>query len=314
MKIYEGFDRIKSEDIPGGTVVTVGTFDGIHTAHAELLRILTEKARSLGAKSAVVSFRPHPRAFFCPQGDLRLLSDETEKAAMIEQAGVDILIIQPFSRAFAALTAEEFLRDDLIGILGAKAIVTGYDHSFGREKKNAYEFLRENGNTYPVEPILVPRMEYNGITVSSSSVRRAVEGGDVLLAEKLLGRPYSLHGKVVRGKQLGRTIGYPTANIEIVETSKLLPPDGVYAVRVLLDGQAFGGMMNIGIRPTVDDYPGRSVEVNIFDFDRDIYGQSLAVEIVAWIRSEVKFSSIDNLKEQLGKDAVKCRQVLANAL
>lgn len=311
MKIYEGFDGIKKEDIPGGTVVTVGTFDGIHTAHTELLKILTDKARTLDAKSAVVTFRPHPRAFFCPHGNLRLLSDESEKAELIQRSGVDMLVVQPFSQAFAALTAEEFLRDYLAGILRAKAIVTGYDHSFGREKKNAYRFLHETENIYRIEPILVPRMELDGITVSSSSVRRAVEGGDVRLAEKLLGRPYSLHGKVVRGKQLGRTLGYPTANIEIAEESKLLPPDGVYAVRVLLAGQTFGGMMNIGIRPTVDDYPGRSVEVNIFDFDRDIYGQTLSVEIIAWVRSEVKFSSIENLKEQLGKDAVKCREVLA---
>lgn len=155
----------------------------------------------------------------------------------------------------------------------------------------------------------MPRMECDGITISSSSVRRALEGGDIQLATKLLGRPYNLYGEVVHGKQLGRTLGFPTANIRLPEPSKLLPPDGVYAVRVILNGASFSGMMNIGMRPTVDDYPGRSVEVNIFDFDRDIYGQTLAVEIIAWVRSEVKFSSIEHLKAQLEKDAAACREI-----
>ena len=141
-------------------------------------------------------------------------------------------------------------------------------------------------------------------------MRRAVEGGDIALARTLLGRPYSLYGTVVRGKQLGRTLGYPTANTRVEEPAKLLPPDGVYAVRVHVSQEVFGGMMNIGMRPTVDDYPGRSIEVNLFDFDRDIYGQTLSVEILAWVRSEVKFSSLDNLKQQLAKDARRCRELL----
>lgn len=311
MKIYRGFEQAGTDPHPGGTAVTIGTFDGVHSAHAEILKTLVEKARDLGSESAVVTFTPHPRAFFSPQAGMRLLSDDTEKTALIEKAGVDLLVIQPFSLAFAALSAEDFLRDYLLGILNAKAVITGYDHRFGREKQNAFDFLKGVENTYHIEPVRIPRMECQGITVSSSSVRRAVEGGDIRLAEKLLGRPYSLYGTVVRGKQLGRTLGYPTANIRVAEPAKLLPPDGVYAVRVALDGETFGGMMNIGLRPTVDDYPGRSVEVNIFDFDRDIYGRTLTIDIIAWIRSEVKFSSIGNLKEQLAKDAERCRAILS---
>lgn len=309
MKIYQGFDSLTHWDKTRGAVVTVGTFDGVHTAHREILRLVTEKAQQTGAQSVVITFSPHPRTFFSPEGDLKILSDNREKAFLIEQTGIDALLIQPFSRPFAALTAEEFLKDLLIDRLGTCAVVTGYDHSFGREKQNAYEFLQKTKDIYPVEAIRVPRMECDGITISSSSVRRALEGGDIQLATKLLGRPYNLYGEVVHGKQLGRTLGFPTANIRLPEPSKLLPPDGVYAVRVILNGASFSGMMNIGMRPTVDDYPGRSVEVNIFDFDRDIYGQTLAVEIIAWVRSEVKFSSIEHLKAQLEKDAAACREI-----
>lgn len=311
MNIYRGFDKLSpSQRRIGGTVVTIGTFDGVHTAHAEILKTLVEEARRRNATSAVVTFSPHPRALFSPHAGVRLLSDEREKARLIEAYGVDLLIVQPFTQAFAALSAEEFLREDLVGKLDTTLVVTGYDHSFGREKYNAFDFLTKVGPRYGVEAIRIPRLEIGGITVSSSSVRRAVEGGDIALARTLLGRPYSLYGTVVRGKQLGRTLGYPTANIRVEEPAKLLPPDGVYAVRVHVSQEVFGGMMNIGMRPTVDDYPGRSIEVNLFDFDRDIYGQTLSVEILAWVRSEVKFSSLDNLKQQLAKDARRCRELL----
>lgn len=311
MKVYRSIEQAAEELSPTGSVLTVGTFDGVHKAHAEILKTLTEKARQMQAKSAVITFSPHPRAFFCPQQGVRLLSDEQEKTRLIARAGVDALIVHPFSQQFADLSAEAFLREYLVGALGAKAVVTGYDHSFGCEKHNAFRFLTDNAERYRIQAIPVTRMETNGITISSSSVRRALQGGDIALAEKLLGRPYDFYGQVVPGKRLGRTLGYPTANIRIASPEKLLPPDGVYAVRVKLEQETFGGMMNIGMRPTIDDYPGRSVEVNIFDFDRDIYGCTLTVEIIAWIRSEIKFSSLDNLKEQLAKDAGACRERLA---
>lgn len=310
MNIYRSIEQAAGELSSSGTAITLGTFDGIHLAHASILRVLTEKARELGVKSAVLTFSPHPRAFFSPQQGVRLLSDEREKAARIEQAGVDTLIVHPFSQGFAALPAETFLSDHLAKKLRTRAVITGYDHSFGCEKHNAFRFLEAAGGTYGIEAVLVPRMEIDGITVSSSAVRRALEGGDIRLAEKLLGRPYSFYGTVVQGKRLGRTIGFPTANIRLDSPDKLLPPDGVYAVRVTMDGESFAGMMNIGMRPTVDDYPGRSIEVNIFDFNRDIYGRTLTVEIIAWVRSEIKFSSIDKLKEQLAKDAATCRSIL----
>lgn len=310
MKIFRSIEQAAGELSASGAAITIGTFDGVHRAHARILQTLTEKARSLGVKSAVLTFSPHPRAFFAPQQGVRLLSDEREKAALIERMGVDALIVQPFSREFAALPAETFLRDLLAGKLRTRAVITGYDHSFGCEKHNAFRFLEAASGAYGIEAVLVPRMEIDGITVSSSAVRRALEGGDIRLAEKLLGRPYGFYGTVVQGKRLGRTIGYPTANIRVDSPDKLLPPDGVYAVRVTMGGESFAGMMNIGMRPTIDDYPGRSIEVNIFDFNRDIYGRTLTVEIITWVRSEIKFSSIDNLKQQLAKDAAACRALL----
>lgn len=311
MEIYEGLDFPEGFDKTGGTVVTVGTFDGVHKAHAKLIGTLTGKARSLGARSVVITFDPHPRTFFSrTNGNFRLLSLREEKEALIASLGVDILIVQQFDEAFASLTAEDFFNRYLKEKLGARAVVVGYDHSFGCEKTNAYHFLSSSPAANGIEAILVPKMEYNGITISSSSVRRALEGGDISLATALLGRPYCFSGPVVHGKQLGRTLGYPTANIQVDESLKLMPPDGVYAVRVTLDGHMYGGMMNSGMRPTVDDRLGHSIEVNIFDFSSDIYGRTLEVEALAWIRSERKFSSLENLKAQLALDAASCRAAI----
>lgn len=309
MEIYEGLDFLDGLDKTGGTVVTVGTFDGVHKAHTALIGTLTGKAHSLGAKSAVITFDPHPRTFFSrTNGNFKLLSLREEKEALINSLGVDILVVQAFDEAFASLTAGDFFNRYLKEKLAAKAIVVGYDHSFGCEKTNAYDFLTSSPQADNTQAILVPKMEYYGITISSSSVRRALEGGDISLATALLGRPYGFSGPVVHGKQLGRTLGYPTANIQVDETRKLMPPDGVYAVRVTLDGEVFAGMMNSGMRPTVDDRLGHSIEVNIFDFSRDIYGRTLKVETLAWIRSERKFSSLENLTAQLALDAAACRQ------
>ncbi|MDD4820100.1 MAG: bifunctional riboflavin kinase/FAD synthetase [Flavobacteriales bacterium] len=304
MKIYRGFDQI--DDVITPSVVTIGTFDGVHRAHRMLIDAVNSMAKNIHGRSVVVTFEPHPRSFFSTETAPRLLTSTEEKAAILEQARVDVLVIQTFDKDFAALTAEEFFSSLLIKKLNTKAMVVGYDHSFGSERANAYDFLKK----HHVDTAIIPQINHKGITISSSSIRRALEGGDITLANELLGRPYSFSGPVVHGKQLGRTLGYPTANILLDQKHKLLPPDGVYAVKVHLNGETFGGMMNCGMRPTLDDKLGRSIEVNIFDFSKDIYGENLNVEIMSWVRSEVKFNCLDSLVSQLKNDAETCRRIL----
>lgn len=304
MKTYIGIENI--EKITGKTVVTLGTFDGVHSAHRTLLERTVSKARELEASSVVITFDPHPRTFFSPDTPIRQLSTGEEKKSLIEDCGIDILVVVAFDRDFAAMTANDFYNGILLDRLNMCAMVVGYDHSFGREKENAYDFLVARG----VDVERIDAISTGGITISSSSVRRAIEGGDISLANHLLGRHYSFQGEVIHGKQLGRKLGFPTANIAIDHRHKMMPPDGVYAVRVLYKGVIYGGMMNCGMRPTLDDSLGRSVEINIFDFDEDIYGEIIVAEIIAWVRSEIKFRSLEDLTHRLKIDACRCREIL----
>ena len=304
MRTYIGIENI--EDIKGKTVVTLGTFDGVHSAHRMLLERTVSKANELNARSVVITFDPHPRTFFSPGSPIRQLSTGEEKKALIENCGIDTLVVVAFDKDFAGMTAGDFYQNILLDRLNMCAMVVGYDHSFGREKENAYDFLISRG----VDVERIDAISTGGITISSSSVRRAIEGGDIHLANHLLGRNYSFQGEVIHGKQLGRKLGFPTANIAIDHDHKMMPPDGVYAVRVMHNGTTYGGMMNCGMRPTLDDRLGRSVEINIFDFDKDIYGEVIQAEIIAWVRSEIKFRSLEDLTHRLKLDACRCREIL----
>lgn len=299
MKVYHGitdFEPIKN------AIVTSGTFDGVHLGHQKILARLREITTANAGESVVITFWPHPRTVVSSDSsNLKLLSTIDEKIELLAKNGVQHLLIIPFTRQFSELSSEDFIQQILIDAIGTKKLVIGYDHRFGRDREGGFEYLQANSLRYGFGIEEIPRQDVDAMGVSSSKIRLALLEGNLQTATSLLGRAYSLSGTVVKGKQLGRTIGYPTANILPEESYKLVPANGVYAVRVVHRHEVFGGMLNIGTRPTVDGTL-RTIEANIFDFERDIYGEHLTVEFVSYIRSEQKFSGLDSLKAQLALD------------
>jgi riboflavin kinase/FMN adenylyltransferase len=291
-------------------VVTSGTFDGVHIGHQKILKRVIERARQANGQSVVITYWPHPRLVLFPEdNDLQLLSTIDERIEQLRSFGIDYLLIIPFTKEFSRTSSRSYITDILVKAVGTKVLVIGYDHRFGKNREGSFENLKARSQQYGFEIEEIPRQDVDEIGVSSTKIRRALESGDIATANRYLGRPYSLTSEVVEGNKLGRTIGYPTANLALPETHKLIPANGVYAVWVKLGGERFKGMMNIGLRPTVD---GRqlTLEVNIFDFNRDIYGQSITVEFVQQLRHEQKFIGLDALKDQLAKDKVATEQAL----
>ena len=298
MNIYPSIQEFKS---PEKTVVTLGTFDGVHKGHKVLLQKLTDAAAAIGCQSVVLTFFPHPRMVLQQASDVKLLNTMDEKAALLEAAGVDNLVIHPFSHEFSRLTAEEFVRDILVEKLHVAKIVIGHDHRFGRNRTATTEDLVAMGREYGFEVEQITALQVNENNISSTRIRNALTEGNIALTNEYLGYPYFITGVVSTGKQLGRTIGYPTANIAVTEDYKLIPQRGVYAVSAVIGSRIVFGMMNIGIRPTVDG-THQTIEVHFFDFDADIYDAELKISVHYHLRSEHKFESLDALKEQLGRD------------
>ncbi len=299
MKILTGIEQLHALD---HAVVTTGTFDGVHLGHQKILKRINKIANKEEGTSVVVTFWPHPRFVLGNGwGDLRLLTTFDEKAQRLSESGVDVLVRIPFTRSFSELSSDEFIRQ-VISKLGTKKLVIGYDHKFGRNREGSFEYLQANHKLYGFEIEEIPRHEIDSVGVSSTKIRKALNMGEVDVAGKLLGRPYVLTGIVTKGDQLGRTLGFPTANIHIAEEFKLIPGHGVYAVMVhLQENKVFGGMMNIGIRPTISG-TRRQIEVNIFDFDEDIYGRKIQISFVQMLREERRFESKQQLAEQLHLD------------
>lgn len=298
MKIFNAIQEFSS---PNGTIVTLGTFDGVHKGHKSLLTKLIDSGKALGCETVLLTFFPHPRMVLQPDADVKLLNTMAEKATLLEDFGVDNLIVHPFSREFSRLTAEEFVKDILVGQLNARKIIIGHDHRFGRNRTATTQDLVRMGQELGFEVEQVSALEVDTVSVSSTKIRNALSNGDVATANNYLGYPYYITGTVTTGKQLGRTIGYPTANISVPESYKLVPAKGVYAVSSILNGKTIYGMMNIGTRPTVNGV-GQTIEVNFFDFDADIYGAELKVSLHHHLRNEQKFEGLDALKAQLAKD------------
>lgn len=291
-------------------VVTSGTFDGVHLGHQKILKRLKEVADQNGGESVVITFYPHPRSVIASEAQtVKLLSTLEEKIALLEQNGVNHLLIIPFTREFSELTSEEFIQKILIDSIGTKKLVIGYDHRFGRNREGGFEYLEKNAGKYGFKIEEISRQDIENVGVSSSKIRKALSEGDVRTAEHFLGRKYAISGLVVKGKQLGRTIGFPTANVQVREIAKLIPADGVYAVKVIYNEQSFGGMLNIGNRPTVDG-TFQTIEVNIFDFNQDIYGENLTIEFVQKVRNEQKFNGLEALKEQINRDKELIKEIL----
>lgn len=307
MRIYHNINDFNGCNNP---VITLGTFDGLHYGHLQIIDKLKQTAKEINGESVVITFNPHPRLVLFPDdNDLKLLSDLNEKIMLFEKAGVDHLIIHPFTKEFSRLSTIEFVRDLLVNKLGVKKLIIGYDHRFGRNREGSLEQLREFEGVYDFEVMEIPRQEIDHIAVSSTKIRNALLEGDIISANNFLGYCYQLNGKVVKGARLGNTIGFPTANINVEDKNKLIPANGVYVVKVILGDKEFGGMMNIGVRPTVDG-KNRVLEVNIFNFSKEIYDQKITVCLVSKIREEQKFLNIEQLRKQLLEDRESALEIL----
>lgn len=284
-------------------VLTTGTFDGVHRGHKAIIERLIARARKEEGESVLFTFHPHPRMVLFPgDNDLKLLNTQEEKRALLEAAGLDHLLVVPFSRQFSRMHAIDYVRDVLVGAIGVRAVVIGYDHRFGRNREGDLVLLRQLGEAYDMEVEEIPAQEVDHVKVSSTKIRQALLSGEVRSAADLLGYAYPLSGVVVKGDQLGRTIGYPTANIGAIDSYKLIPGDGVYAVEVGLKDGERTGMLYIGDRPTVQGAAQRNVEVNIFGLDRDLYGEAITVRFIDRIRGDQRFTNMDALREQLHTD------------
>ena len=303
----------------GNAVVTSGTFDGVHLGHQKILRRLLEVSRQDGGPAVVITFWPHPRLVLGPPPshpellELRLLNTLDERIARLGEFALDYLLIIPFTKEFAQLTSEEFIQQVLRQTVGTQKLVIGYDHRFGRNREGSFEYLCQHADRYGMRVEEIARADVDAVGVSSTRIRRALtEGGDVATANGSLGYAYPFTGTVVRGQQLGRTLGYPTANLRCPEPLKLVPARGVYAVRATTAaGATYPAMLNIGVRPTVAGDLAETVEAHLLDFEGDLYEQSLRVEFVARLRDEQKFAGLDALKAQLALDAEAARTALA---
>lgn len=291
-------------------MVTPGTFDGVHKGHRTILSRLKERAEKSGGESVVLTFHPHPRIVLQGEdSDLKLLTTLEEKTALLREAGIDHFIIHPFTREFSRTSVIEYVRDMLVGQIGMKQLVIGYDHHFGRNREGNLDNLQELAPLYEFEIEEIPAQEIDAVNVSSTKIRKALVEGDVELAHQYLGYPYRLSGAVIEGKQVGRKLGYPTANISVQHPLKMIPAKGVYAVRVLLDSGAYKGMLNIGVRPTVDDSEKETLEVHLLDFEGELYHRPLTVEFLKRLRGEERFENMDQLRDQLKRDESAVREM-----
>lgn len=296
LRIYYGLDGI---NIPN-PVVTIGTFDGVHLGHQKIIDRLTLESEMINGESVLFTFDPHPRMILSANPlDIKLLQTMDEKMDKLDRSGLKNLIVFPFDKAFSQLSALDFVKEILVIKLKIKKLVIGYDHHFGKNREGNIDFLREASDRFNFEVIEIPAHEIDEANISSTRIRRAIDSGDVQKATRYLGEPFSLHARVVEGQRIGRTIGYPTANLSVINPQKIIPAPGVYAVSCILDGVEIKGMMNIGIRPTVSSDNKVQFEVHLFDFDEEIYGKMIRVQFIARIRDERKFETLQELKNQI---------------
>lgn len=330
MRIYHhinDFKRLKN------AVVTIGTFDGVHLGHQKIIKKLVEEAKEIGGESVILTFFPHPRMILNPEDhQVKMINTMPEKARLLQDLGVDHLIITPFTRDFSNQSPQDYIKDALVGQIGMKSIVIGYDHRFGKDRKGSFAELQDYSKVYNYKLNEIPEEDIKNLAVSSTRIRKSLAKGDVEDANELMGHPFVLSGKVIKGDQIGRTLGYPTANLIVEESYKLIPSDGIYAVTVevqenknknqelhnpyqpinsissnlntqisIPNTKIYKGMAYIGHRPTINGL-SQNIEVNIFDFSEDIYHQNIKMEFHHFIRHDVKFEGLEKLTEQLGKD------------
>ncbi len=298
MKVYkdiESFTKLKY------AIVTSGTFDGVHIGHQKIIKRLKDAAKKTGGEIVLLTFWPHPRLILYPDQPFKLLNSIEEKTRLLEQYGIDHLIIIPFTRSFSQWSSEKFINEILVKKIGTKKLVIGYNHRFGKHRSGSFEVLKKNSTNYGFDVEEIPRQEIDHIGISSTKIRKALEAGEVDISAKFLNRPYCITSTVMEGDKLGREIGFPTANLQIGFTQKLIPSDGIYAVRVEYNKKFYLGMLNIGYRPTINGKTKR-IEVHILGFDKNIYNKKLTVYFYKRIRTEIRFPNISELRDQLERD------------
>ena len=302
MKVYYDLQNLPPFN---KAVITTGAFDGVHKGHQQIIQKMKAIAQSIQGETLIISFHPHPRKVISSvPGEIKQLTHIKERIALLEKAGVDHLVVVPFDHRFSNMTAEEYVKDFIVAHFKPAHIIVGYDHRFGNGRKGNFELLEQLGKEFQFTVDEINEQLVDGEIVSSTLIRNCITEKNIQQANNLLGYAYSFEGFVVRGNQLGRTIGFPTANLHINDEEKLIPSNGVYAVKIkgeCSNGQLLNGMMNIGVRPTVDGHK-KVIEVNIFDFDQDIYDQTIVVQVFEFIRGEQKFDGLDALKNQLAQD------------
>ncbi len=291
MKVIEGIQNFDKSDY---MVVTSGTFDGVHFGHRKILRRVVEITKTHGGKSVVLTFWPHPR-FVLGKNNLKLLSTLDEKIELIAEDGIDYLVKIPFTKEFSQYSSSRFIKEILVDGLGTNKLVIGYNHRFGKNREGSFEYLVQHAGKFGFSVEEIPAQDIDNIAVSSTKIRNALLEGQIDIGNGYLGRPYSITGKVVSGERIGRSLGFPTANVNVSENYKLIPADGIYAVEVICQKQKFKGMIYIGPRPTLNG-KYRSIEVNIFEFERDIYNETLTIQFIKQIRQDARFETLKDLK------------------
>lgn len=322
MQIYHHINDFKKLQ---NAVVTIGTFDGVHLGHQKIIQKLVEKAHQINGESVILTFFPHPRMILHPEDhQLKMINTMAEKAMLLEKLGINHLIITPFTRDFSNQSPQEYIEEVLLNKIGMNAMVIGYDHRFGKDRSGGLAELQQFSKVYDYQIDEIPEQDIADVAISSTRIRKALAKGDVDAAHELMSHPFSLTGKVIRGDQIGRTLGYPTANLFIEESYKIIPSDGIYAVEVEIKdfrnknqelhnpfrpenqkssiiNHKYKGMAYIGHRPTINGM-SQNIEVNIFDFAEDIYHQSIKLNFLHFIRHDIKFEGLEKLTEQLGRD------------
>lgn len=306
MNVINGIENYNNSS---KSILTIGTFDGVHLGHQKIISLLVANAKHQKLQANILTFFPHPRMVLQKENNLKLIDTLKEKEKLLSDLGINNLIVQPFSKEFSKLSAIEFVRDILVNKLRVSTLMIGYDHHFGKNREASVEDLIKYGETYSFEVNVIPAQDVSSIIVSSTKIRNAIKESNFKKVSQFLGRSFELNGKVIKGDGLGRTIKFPTANIEIKETYKLIPSRGVYLVEVYFEGNQYSGMMNIGNRPTLNGF-NQTIETHIFDFDENIYDKSLKVFLLKKIRDEKKFDSLTTLKKQLIKDEEICKRTL----
>ena len=308
MKTIHGIENFPASE---GSIVTIGTFDGVHLGHQQILKQLIDTSQQSKLKSVLLTFFPHPRMVLQPDISMHLIQTIEEREKALRKTGLDYLVIHPFSEKFSRLSADDYVKQVLVDKLNVRKVVVGYDHRFGRNRTASLEDMYNYADIYDFEVIEIDAKKIKSTAVSSTKIRKAIDQGDIALANSYLGDPFKLEGVVVHGDKRGRELSYPTANIELQNKHKIIPKQGVYLIQSELDNRVVYGMMNIGTKPTFDT-TNPSIEVHFFDWNGDLYDQTLQVKLLKWVREEQKFDSVEELQAQIHADERYCRSYIPN--